>query len=284
MALRKEKAPDGVVETATELGFALYENTGRILIKGPLASAIYFGGLCLRGIELGLVLFFVCLFLSIYRPSVMLPFALICAGFIGVCSLPVIFLRYVHVPLTLILRIKSNYKRVEFNSNQNKLLLKLKGKHRKAGKGAKLERFKRQQELAKQGLHSPMSQMLQEQTQGVTQLQGQVPSPEQEREQEQERLHPQSLSSLAAANVAVSDLETGFTTVIDSGASAARIEQASKVQRTKDAEPNDPQPKTKFPSDPLLASLELSGDFSYSNESASTQPATQSALGPKARK
>lgn len=149
MAVRIDKEPDSVVSTATELGFAVYENIGRILVTGPVANAIYYGSVCLFYIEVSLVVLFLCLFLSVPQPEIMLPFSLICAGFIGVCFLPVIFLHYIHVPLTLLLKIKSNYKNVSFRSGKYMLLLELKaskaqGEH--ASKGEWLRRFKRQRE------------------------------------------------------------------------------------------------------------------------------------------
>lgn len=160
MAGRKEKAPDGIVSTATELGLALYENTGRILIKGPLASAIYYGELFLRCIKLGIIALFMCLFMSIQFPDVMLPLALICAGFIAVSFLPVIYLRYMHVPLTLILKIKADYKRLEFSASRERLLLRLKkSKQHKATHGAWLKRFKRNQELNQGSLDQPKSRL-----------------------------------------------------------------------------------------------------------------------------
>lgn len=160
MAGRKEKAPDGIVSTATELGLALYENTGRILIKGHLASAIYYGELFLRCIKLGIIVLFMCLFMSIQFPNVMLPLALICAGFIAVSFLPVIYLRYMHVPLTLILKIKADYKRLEFSASRERLLLRVKkSKQHKATHGAWLKRFKRNQKLNQGSLGQTKSRL-----------------------------------------------------------------------------------------------------------------------------
>lgn len=147
MAGNKDKMPDGVVTSSTELGLALHENMDRILIVGPLATAIYYGQLSLLTIEIGVIFLFVCLFMAIYNPVDMLPLALICSGVISVSFLPLIFLRYIHVPLTLLLKSKSNYRQVDFHASKSKLLLVYKkGRHaRHAGKGKVLKRLRARQ-------------------------------------------------------------------------------------------------------------------------------------------
>lgn len=292
MAKRKEKAPDGIVSTATELGLALYENTGRILIQGPLASAIYYGELCLRGIEIGIVLLFVCLFLSIYKPSVMLPFALICAGFIALCSLPVIFLRYIHVPLTLILRIKSHYKRVEFSSKQNKLFLKIKGKYRRAGtksgSGTTLKRLQRQQEMAQQDFSKQALTSVtlvssldgsQSQAQAQAQAQGQAQA------NADVNTDTNLQAGLEAHNKTNPEAVTQSSKSTNGHASLAASAKISVPQPAYSHEQRlaSDEPEPKDPADPLLESLEMSGEFSYAESQLEPQPADQQQPYPKLR-
>lgn len=126
---RKDKRPDSIVSTATELGLAIHYKIEKILVKGVLATALNYGQMCLLIMEISIIFLFVSLFLAVYDPGVMLPMAMIFGGIIGTCFLPLIFLRLIHVPLTLLLSIKSKYHKVSFNSSSRKLLLISKAKH-----------------------------------------------------------------------------------------------------------------------------------------------------------
>lgn len=163
MSARKEKEPEVVVSSATELGLAVYDNVGRVLITGPIANAIHYGSVSLFYIEIGTVLFFLCLFISAYYPEIMLPFALICAGGVGVCFLPLIFLHYIHIPLKLLFILRAKYRKIYFKSGCYELFIELKYKDSKKKRGEWFKRFVRiKQEKALQQEQGDLQQREQE--------------------------------------------------------------------------------------------------------------------------
>lgn len=114
-----------IVENASGLALACYEEVPELLVTGNLGSSLYYAFKSMARLSVCIVLLFFCLFLAVSLPGLMIPCAIILVALIAMFSLPLIYLGLAEVPMSMVGTIKRKYKIVAVDMGVRELHLRL---------------------------------------------------------------------------------------------------------------------------------------------------------------
>lgn len=111
------------VTNADELMLALYDKVPILLVHGNFATYLRYGCKSLPRLRYLLIFFFVAIFAAIPVPALIIPLSIILGCIILLACVPLLFLRFAHVPMSAISDIRKQYRFVFFDFGMQELHL-----------------------------------------------------------------------------------------------------------------------------------------------------------------